>query len=163
MMTHVLYLTMLVTGLCISAKAQSAKIEEPIAAVAADSTEIKWQPRVEYARLVLTVSTPSGEVLRKEFEAGNLPSFKFIDDNGVKMPDGQYVYELQVVPNLTREARKALAAARKDGNDEAVRELQRRGEVPSEAAVQSGSFLVKEGVVYLAGPEEPGTGRKASK
>lgn len=160
MMRVFLYATMLVSWLSVSAMAQSPKIEEPIAAIAADSTEIKWQPRVEYYRLVLRVSTPDGEVFTKQFEAGTIPSFKLINDSGLKLRDGQYVYELRLIPNLDPEVKRALAAARENGNsDEVVQELQRSGQLPTHAPVQSGAFSVQEGAVYVSGPEEPGSSR----
>ena len=151
------YASVLVLCFGISGLAQSLRADDPIAAVAADSAEIRFQPRVEYARLILRVSTPSGEVFSKEFEAGTLPSFKLIDDGGSKMPDGQYVYELRLTPHLDREVREALAAARSKGDDEVVRDLQRSGKIPTQIAVQSGTFSVKEGVVYFGGIEEPKT------
>ena len=151
------YASVLVLCFGISGLAQSLRADDPIAAVAADSAEIRFQPRVEYARLILRVSTPGGEVFSKEFEAGTVPSFKLIDDGGSKMPDGQYVYELRLTPHLDREVREALAAARSKGDDEVVRDLQRSGKIPTQIAVQSGTFSVKEGVVYFGGIEEPKT------
>lgn len=157
-MIHVLaYATVLVFCFGISGLAQSLRADEPLAAVAADSAEIRFQPRVEYARLTLRVSTPDGEVFSKEFEAGTLPSFKLTDDNGLKLPDGNYVYELRLTPQLGREVKQALAAARESGDDQAVRDLQRSGKFPTQAAVQSGAFSVKDGAVYFGGIEEPKT------
>ena len=157
-MIHVLaYATVLVFCFGISGLAQSLRTDEPIAAVAADSAEIRFQPRVEYARLTLRVSTPGGEVFSKEFEAGTLPSFKLIDDNGLKLPDGNYVYELRLTPHLSREIRQALAAARASDDDQAGRDLQRSGKLSTEAAVQTGAFSVKEGAVFFGGIEEPKT------
>ena len=149
--------TVLVFCFGISGLAQSLRTDEPIATVAADSTEIRFQPRVEYARLILRVSTPDGEVFSKEFEAGTLPSFKLVDDSGVKLPDGHYVYELRLTPHLDREVRDALAAARVKGDDQAVRELQRSGKLPTQVAVQTGAFSVKDGAAYFGGIEEPKT------
>ena len=157
-MIHVFaYASVLVLCFGISGLAQSLRADDPIAAVAADSAEITFQPRVEFARLMLRVSTPAGDVFSKEFEAGPLPSFKLIDDGGSKLPDGQYVYELRLTPHLDREVREALVAARSKGDDEVVRDLQRSGKIPTQIAVQSGTFAVKEGVVYFGGIEEPKT------
>jgi hypothetical protein len=157
-MIHVLaYATVLVFCFGISGLAQSLRTDDPIASVAADSTEIRFQPRVEYARLILTVSTPDGEVFSKEFEAGTLPSLKLIDDSGVKLSDGHYVYELRLTPHLDREVRDALAAARVKGDDQAVRDLQRSGKIPTQVAVQTGAFSVKDGAAYFGGIEEPKT------
>lgn len=157
-MTHVLvYAAVLILCLGISGLAQSLRAEDPIAAVAADSTEIRFQPKVEYARLILRVSTPDGEVFSREFEAGTLPSFKLIDDSGVKLRDGHYLYELRLTPHLDPGVREALTAARAKGDDQAVRELQRNGKIPTQIAVQSGAFAVKDGAVYFGEVEEPKT------
>src|SRR2546426_11680275 len=106
-------LTMCLTG---AALAQSANKVESVAAIAADRAEVRWQPQVEYGRLILTVSAPGGEVFRKEFEAGTTPSFKLTDHQGNNLPDGSYTYELRVIPNLSPGVRKALAASRENGN-----------------------------------------------
>ncbi|HXU37124.1 MAG TPA: cell division protein ZapB [Blastocatellia bacterium] len=151
------YASVLILCFGMSGLAQSLRTDDPIAAVAADSTEIRFQPKVEYARLILRVSTPDGEVFSREFEAGTLPSFKLIDDSGMKLRDGHYLYELRVTPHLDPEVREALNAARASGDDQAVRELQRNGKIPTQIAVQSGAFAVKEGTVYFGGLEEPKT------
>lgn len=158
-MIHVLaYATALVFCFGISGLAQeSLRADDPIAAVAADSAEIRFQPRVEYARLILRVSTPTGEVFSKEFEAGTVPSFKLIDGSGSKLPDGHYIYELRLTPHLDREVREALAAARANGDDQVVRDLQRSGKLPTHITVQTGAFAVKDGAVYVGGGEEPKT------
>jgi hypothetical protein len=135
--------------------AQSTNKVESVAAVSADQTEVRWQPQVEYARLILTVSIPGGEVVRQEFEAGAHPSFKVIDKKGFNLPDGQYVYELRVVPNFSKEVKKALAASREKGNsDEVMRDLQSRGQLPATVTVQSGSFRIEKGMVFTGAPEE---------
>lgn len=148
--------TLLVFCLGISGLAQSLmRAEEPIAAIAADSAEIRFQPRVDYARLILRVSAPSGEVFSKEFEAGTVPAFKLFDHNGSKLADGNYVYELRVTPRLNHEVREALAAARANGDDEAVRDLERSGKLTTQATVQSGSFSIRDGAADIGGIEEP--------
>src|SRR6266404_358608 len=157
-MIHVMaYAMALIFCFGISGLAQSLRADDQIAAVAADSTEIRFQPKVEYARLILRVSTPDGEVFSKEFEAGTLPSFKLIDDSGMKLRDGHYLYELRLTPHLDQEVREALTAARAKGDDQAVRELQKNGKIPTQITVQSGAFAVKEGTVYFGGLEEPKT------
>lgn len=144
----------LVVFLAASAMAQSNKVES-VASIEADQSEVRWQPQVEYGRLVLTVSTPKGEVIRHEFEAGNNPSFKLVDTKGVNLPDGQYVYELRVVPTISKEARKALAASREKGNsEEVIQELQKSGQLPTRITVQSGSFVIEKGAVFTGSPQE---------
>jgi hypothetical protein len=149
------YLT--VAGLFFSATVlgQSTHKVEPIASVAGDRSEIRWRPQTEYGRLVLTVSTPDGSVIRQEFEEGADPSFKLIDTKGLSLPDGQYTYELRVIPKISPEAKKALAASRENGNsEEVIRELQKSGQVPTKITVQSGSFRVEKGVAFTGSPEE---------
>jgi len=143
--------------MCLSgtALAQSENKIESVAAISADRTEVRWQPQVEYGRLILTVSAPGGEVFRKEFEAGTAPSFKLTDRDGYSLPDGSYSYELRVIPNFSREVRKALAASRENGNTaEVMQELQRNGQLPKTLTVQSGSFLIEKGAVLTGSPED---------
>src|SRR6266404_4275548 len=138
-----------------SALAQSANKVESVAAIGADRTEVRWQPQVEYGRLILTVSAPGGGVFRNEFEAGATPSFKLTDKEGNSLADGSYSYELRVIPNFSREVRKALAASRENGNTaEVIQELQRSGQLPTNLQVQSGSFLIEKGAVLTGSPED---------
>lgn len=150
-----IFVSMIACWLGISAMAQVQKIDEPVAAIASSPTEITFQPQVAYSRLVLTVSAPTGEVYRKEFEGGAAASFKFVDDSGFNIPDGHYSYELRVIPQLSREARKALAASREKGDSaEVMRELQKNGQLPATISVQSGSFLIENGAARVGAPGE---------
>ena len=138
-----------------AALAQSENKIESVAAIAADRAEVRWQPQVEYSRLILTIAAPGGEVFRKEFEAGATPSFKLTDLDGNSLADGSYTYELRVIPNLSREVRKALAASRETGNTaEVMRELQKSGQLPTSVTVQSGAFLIEKGAVLTGSPED---------
>src|SRR6185436_6349022 len=105
------YLSVLAMCSSVSAIAQSSQTQELVAAVNSDKSEVRWQPRVEYSRLVLTVSIPGGQVFRKEFEGDAIPSFKLTDDQGLSLPEGHYMYELRVVPKFTKEVSNALRAA----------------------------------------------------
>lgn len=157
------YLVVLAMCFSISARAQSSQNVELVAAISSDSSEVRWQPRVEYGHLILTVSAPGGEVYRKEFEAGVGPSFKLTDDKGFNLPDGHYAYELRVVPALSREVKKALKASREKGNTaEVMEELQRSGQLPTKITVQSGSFLIQNGAVFSGAPEEAAEPRSAN-
>src|SRR4030095_5677287 len=149
------YLSVLVMCSSVSAIAQSSQTPELVAAVSSDSSEVRWQPRVEYSRLVLTVSIPGGQVFRKEFEAEATPSFKLSDEQGLSLPDGHYVYELRVVPKFSKEVGNALRAPREKANStEAMQQLQKSGQFPTSVTVQSGSFLIQNGAVFSGAPEE---------
>lgn len=157
------YLAVLTMCFSVSAIAQSSPNAELVAAISSDSSEVRWQPQVEYGRLVLTVSTPGGQVFRKEFEANAAPSFKLTDDQGLNLPDGHYAYELRVIPKLSKEAKKALAASREKGNStEVMQQLQKSGQFPTTIAVQAGSFLIQNGAVFSGAPEEGAEPRSAN-
>lgn len=150
-----IFLLLVVLGIILSvpAAAQSPRRPEPIANAALDRTELKWKPVIAYESLVLTVSQPNGEVFRQEFEAGSEPSFKLRDANGAALPDGQYVYELRLIPNLAPEVKEALRDGREGNNDAKVaRQLRQSGKLPAEV-IQFGSFLVSKGAVFIGSAE----------
>ncbi|HEX8773099.1 MAG TPA: hypothetical protein VF735_05800 [Pyrinomonadaceae bacterium] len=129
--------------------------DEPIAAVVIEATGMVWLPHVEYASLVLSVSAPNGEVFRREFDRGVNPSISLVDQNGGRLPDGQYTYELRLVPLVSAQTRAALAASRENGTSEAVtRELQRDGQLPTREVVQTGAFLVAQGAIVSGASSE---------
>lgn len=137
-------------------RAQSSERVDPVAVVTSDRTEVKWQPQTEYGRMVLTVSGPDGVVFRKEFEAATVPSFKLADAKGFNLQDGQYAYELRVIPNLSQDVRDALAASRENGNSaEVIRGLQDSGRLPKKSTVQSGFFSIENGVAFTGSADEP--------
>ena len=128
-----------------------------VAHVQLTPSQVQFEPQVSYERLVLTVSTPGGNVVRREFTAGQAPVFELA--KGVA--DGSYVYELRVAPQIDSETRKALAAARESGNAAAIQRLQKSGKLPAGELVQSGSFTVAGGAVVSPDLREaPGTPRQ---
>lgn len=160
------YLIALAVCFSVTALAQSPNRSESVAVVTADRTEVRWQPHVEYGRLILTVSTPDGEVFRREFESGVVPSFALAERDGNNLPDGDYSYELRVIPNLNADVRKALSASREKGNTaEVIQELQRSGQLPARVLVQSGSFMIENGAAITGSgeesePQNPGGGNE---
>jgi hypothetical protein len=145
---------LLVFALAVTSLAQSqtdvqTPDNQPIAATALSPSGVTWLPRVDYSSLVLTVSTPSGGILRQEFPKGVNPSFNLTNQNGFTKPDGHYTYELRLVPVVSAEARAALAASRESGNGESVgRESQGGGQTASGEVVQAGFFLVSQGAIF---------------
>lgn len=133
--------------------AQSSK--EPIASVLLDLSEVRWFPHIEHDRLVLTVSRPDGEVVRKAFKSGINPFFRLVADNGERLPEGSYTYEIVLVPNLSADVKEILANARRKGNTaEVIKDLRQRGQMPKEVIIQSGAFLVENGAVFADNGEE---------
>lgn len=149
---------------CSAAWAQSDERSQ-FAAVTGMGSSVRWDVAGPHAAVTLTVSTPDGQVISKEFSAGNSPEFRLIDANGERLPDGQYVYELRVTPIIAKEVKDKLKLAREKGNsDEVQRDFKKRGVLPSRAQVQSGSFTVTNGTVIVAGAASEGArpGRAAA-
>ncbi len=174
----VLTLAMLGSLLTSSAYAQNPKPIEPVpfernGTRLNNQTAVKWKVNLAYASVVLTVATPAGEVIRREFQTGQSPSFTLVDDKGSSLSDGQYQYELRLTLNLPARATEALAAARerelqdtenettqeKSNSAATQRELVKSGILPAEPILLSGAFTIAKGVVYLGNASDrTGTG-----
>ena len=127
------------------------------AGVSSLGSSVRFEVGVPHAAVTLSVVGPDGQSFSKEFKSGHSPEFKLIEDKGERLPDGIYTYELRVVPNISAEAKAALKSARAKGNgSEVQREMRKRGTLPSQALVQSGSFLVQNGTAIVAGASEGG-------
>src|SRR5215213_3749159 len=135
---------------------QSNDDNNRFATISSSGSSVRFDVAAPHAAVTLTVIGPDDVAFSKEFKSGNSPEFRLTTSKGERLPDGQYTYELRITPNISSETKDALKAAREKGNvDEVKRELRKRGALPSESLVQSGSFLVANGSVILAsGPEE---------
>jgi len=134
----------------------------PVAQLDIGPSRVEWHPTVEYGRLVLTVSTPGGTVLRKEFEPGANPFFEITDRSGNILPDGRYTYELVVIPSIDKNTRKVLQEARTSGDMTAVEELRKAGVLPRERLVQSGSFSIAGSAFVIAQQEQQAPAAKTT-
>src|SRR5215210_3415298 len=109
---------------------------------------VQWDAEVDYERAVLTVSMPNGEVVRQEFDSKHTPVF----DLAAGPKDGAYTYELRLEARIDASVRKALAEARKSGDEAAMARL--RAELP-ESPVVSGGFMVQAGSIVMPDGKEP--------
>ncbi len=120
------------------------------AKMSADPGRVQWDAQVDYERAILTVSMPGGEVVRQEFDSKQTPVFELAA--GAK--EGAYTYELRFEARIDASVRKALAEARRSGDEAAMARL--RAELP-ESPVVSGGFMVEAGsIVMTEGKETPG-------
>ena len=134
---------------------QSGDDKNQFATVSSLGSSVRFDVAVQHAAVTLTVIGPDGLAFTKQFQSGNSPEFKLTEAKGERLPDGQYTYELRVTPIISAETKAALKAAReKDNVAEVQREMRKRGALPAQAAVQSGSFLILNGSVILAGATE---------
>ena len=143
------------------ALAQSADDKNRIASLSAGGSGVRVEVSAPHAGMILTVASPDGQVFRREFKAGSAAAiFSISDLNGERLPDGVYTYELRLAPQLSSGVKEALAAARAKGTDEEVsRDMRKRGVLPSQPLVQSGSFSILNGVVIVEGSLVEGTSR----
>jgi hypothetical protein len=142
---------------CNAALAQSDDRNNQFASVTGMGSSVRWDVAGPHAAVTLTVAAPDGQMFSKEFPAGTAPEFRLTDVKGERLPDGQYTYELRLTPVIPAEVREKLAEARTKGNADALqRDLRRRGVIPANAAVQSGSFTVTNGMVLVAGAASEG-------
>lgn len=131
-----------------------------MALVDVSSTAVRWDLQGgDFEKVVLTVSLPSGNVIRREINGGQPVVFEV--DTAAK--DGVYTYELRGLPRLDASVRKELAAARKAGNEaEVIQRLQDAGRLPREAPVQSGVFSVLGGAILSPDLREEGPQRRSA-
>lgn len=127
---------------------------EPVGHLSASASGVQWMAAVDNERIVLTVVAPNGAVYRKEFTAGTTPSFR-LQDLGGRVTDGAYTYELRVVPRISDDVKKQLAAARAAGDDDAAGRIQAAAGITANALVQSGNLLVMNGSFVSPDLEEP--------
>src|SRR5437773_10729281 len=147
----------------VSVLAQTVESRREPATMTANASGVRWNVSAQYSDLTMTVSAPDGQVLSKEFHAGAAPEFTFLDKQGNRLPDGQYTYELRFTTAQVRGIKDRIMPAPDDGagtEDEQGRINRRR--MPVESVVQSGSFAVQNGVVYVGNETEPTARRDTS-
>src|SRR2546428_4416326 len=147
----------------VSVLAQTAESRREPATMTANTTGVRWNVSAQYSDLTMTVSAPDGQVFRKEFGAGAAPEFALSDKQGTRLPDGQYTYELRFTTAQVRGIKDRIMPAPDDGagtEDEQGRI--NRGRLSLESVVQSGSFSVQNGFVYIGNETEPTTRRDTS-
>jgi len=94
--------------------------------------------------------------VRQEYPAGSSAYFGVVDEQGQRLRDGSYSYELVVVPAIPGEIRARMEAAREsaDSGVKLETELREQGWLPKEPLVQSGHFSVSGGLIVVGGGSE---------
>ncbi|HVS00428.1 MAG TPA: tail fiber domain-containing protein [Thermoanaerobaculia bacterium] len=133
---------------------ESAETGGPIAVVTAEGSSVTWRPLVAYERLVLIVSGPDELVVRRDFKAGQSPTFSLYDERGELRQDGSYTYELRLIPVLDAETRKRLQEDLRTGSNALLIQLRKEGKLPVNLA-QSGEIQIVRGAFVTEGlPED---------
>jgi len=156
-MTNRKYLPFIVTIVFLMASASIsalAQANDQFATPNSTGSGVRWDIKAPHSASTLSIIGPDGEAFTKEFKGGTSPEFSLTNKKGERLSDGQYTYELRLTPVFGAEVKAALKAAREQGNEgDVVRELKKRGQLPS-ALVQSGGFSVVNGMVIVAGATE---------
>ena len=131
-----------------------------VANVRAEGMAVRFDSAIPYSNATLTISGPDGTVYRREFAGGTVPSLSLFDKTGAALGNGQYTYELRFTTVQMRDPKQRLAVALDEGvMDENGRTSRARLSVQS--AVQSGSFALQNGTLYVGNETEP-TSRRIS-
>src|SRR5713101_55821 len=132
----------------------SQSIEAKVANVRAEGMAVRFDSAIPYSNATLTISGPDGTVYRPEFAGGTAPSWSLFDKTGATLDNDQYTYELRFTTVQMRDLKERLATAPDDGvMDENGRT--NRGRLSVQSAVQSGSFAVQNGTLYVGNETEP--------
>jgi Chaperone of endosialidase len=145
----------------VSVSAQAVLDDSRASTITAAGSMVRWQVAGTHAAVTMTVSAPDGQVFRKEFKRGASPEFTIFDNEGNRLADGEYRYELRYTPEFGSGVKEKLASGRLKNDDDAVveRDLRKKGMLQP-GIVQSGSFTILKGSVIIAGAatEEGGSG-----
>jgi hypothetical protein len=126
-----------------------------LASVSSNGLHVRWDVYGPYSSGTLTIATPDGQIFQKVYRPGVALEMGLTDNKGERLPDGQYTYELRLAPVFSAGVTETLSAARAKGNEgEVQRDLRKRGLIPAQPIVQSGSFAIVNGMVIVAGALE---------
>ena len=147
-----MFTMLLVASLQVAVFGQEAKV----ASVRAEGMGVRFDSALPYSNATLTISGPDGTVYRREFAGGTVPSLSLFDKTGAPMGNGQYTYELRFTTAQMRDLKERLAVAPDEGvMDENGRT--RHGRLSVQSVVQSGSFSLMNGTLYVGNETEPST------
>jgi len=128
--------------------------EAKVASVRAEGMAVRFDSAIPYSNATLTISGPDGAVYRREFAGGATPSLSLFDKTGATLGNGQYTYELRFTTVQMRDLKERLAVAPDEGvMDENGRT--RHGRLSVQSVVQSGSFSMLNGSLYVGNEIEP--------
>jgi hypothetical protein len=121
-------------------------LAQPIGKPFGGGASIEFQMNVSgHDRVEMMVLSPSGETYSRTFPAGRPISFRLLD-LGANPEDGQYNYQLTLVPKVSEGTKRKLADAREAGDDAQVRKIQRE-EGLDKTSVLSGTFTILNGSI----------------
>ena len=143
----------LLTFLAFTASGQIQN-ESNIANVIGGGSGVRWEVGPTNAGGTLTITFPDGRTVRKTINAGSSPQISLGEKYFETLPDGTYVYELQLASTASVAQKELLQKGRgKDDDPENERAARKRSTISP--LTQSGSFAVVNGSIVVAGAVEP--------
>lgn len=127
-----------------------------IGKVTVSSAAVDWQTAGNFERLVLVVGLPNGGTVTREF-SGSRATFRVQDLAPRMVPDGTYTYELRAIPQIARDVKERLAAARAADDDAAIAKIKAEAGI-GEPQVMSGAFSIRNGAFVTDAVEPPANG-----
>ena len=139
--------------------------EGPVGRMTVSSAAVQWQPQMAAEKVTLTITLPSGEVIARDFAAGE-PIVVRTQDLGAKATEGSYVYELRAFSRISDDVKTRLREARMRDDDAAIAKIQKEAGI-GEPVVQSGGFMIHNGTfvtdkVEPAAPAGPGLKKESN-
>jgi hypothetical protein len=134
---------------------------EPVGHMSPSPSAVQWQAGADNEKIVLKVVAPDGTTYTKEFPSGTAPSVRLQDLGNGKVADGAYSYELLVVPRISAEVKRQLAAARAADDDAATERIQKAAGIGTPLK-QSGTLTVANGMFLnseTVEPNQPASGK----
>jgi hypothetical protein len=95
----VLVLTLVAAVPVFAAEEPTRAAATPLAVMHITPDTVTWEAEAP-GDLELTVAGPDGAVVRRQFAAGEAPTFALYGEDGQRLPDGVYTYELRAVREL---------------------------------------------------------------
>ena len=145
---------LLMTPIVAAEESRQKKASEELVEMTETGRGVEWTPRIAYESMVLTISGQD-ILVRREFGPGQKPKLDLVDERGKPLPNGNYTWELRAVPKIDPAVRKRLMEIRESGDQEAMREMRRKGMVPRGDMARSGYVQVRDGRLASRKEEEP--------
>ena len=122
-------------GQALSAAPHARKSDQPAAEVMIGTDGIYFVPKIGNSRLLISVSTPDGTVVKKSFDTGGTPYLGLGEVSENQVLDGTYTYEIRVSPMESK--------IRREGE-----EFEPNSDMKTRRAItQTGYFTVRGGMI----------------
>lgn len=140
----IFFCVVLTSGFATAGETPEESVNNRVAEVMVGANGLNWSPIVDFHKILLSVSGPTGANFTKTFTEGSSLALDLTDSSSMPFVDGLYTYELRVIPKVDRKTM-----------DPAKRGL------PQRSLVQSGAFTIVGGTILLQGKTGEGPDKSA--